>query len=101
MCVEYHFYYIGVHTGTWWVCDDYIGTTMLRNEFSCKNILHVPGIKVSIADAIYPRINFRVFYRLGHVFYAYNFARSTCHEVCYRSRACVKVINERSSVAIP
>lgn len=68
-------YHVGVHSGTRRVSDDDVRAAVSGYELVCKDVLHVAGVEVSIADTVDFRINLCVFYGLGHILYADNLAR--------------------------
>lgn len=51
-CLQYGLYHVGVHTGTGWVGDDDIRTTMLRDKLICQDVLHVPCVEQGIVNMV-------------------------------------------------
>ena len=93
-CPEDGLHHIGVHTGTWRVSDDHIGTAMLSNEVISEDVLHVTGIKEGIGDAVDLRVHLRVLDGFGHVFDADDLTGLLCHEIGDGASAGVEIVDQ-------
>ena len=50
--IEDHLCYVWVDSGSWWVKNDHIRSSVLLNKCICKNILHVTCEEVAVCDAV-------------------------------------------------
>lgn len=61
------FYYVWVHSGTWWVGDDDVRSTVLCDEIVGQDILHVACIEEGVLDVVHLRIHLGILYGLWHI----------------------------------
>lgn len=66
-CIQDDVYYVWVHSGTWWVGDDDVWTTMLGDEIVGQDILHVACIEEGVLDVVHLRIHLGILYGLWYV----------------------------------
>ena len=93
-CSKNGFYHIGVHTGTWWVGNDYIRTSVLGNEFFCQNILHIACIEQGVANLVYFRVDLGILDSFGYILDTNHLACLLGYKVGNGSCTCVKVVNQ-------
>ena len=87
-------YHVLVHTGAWWVGDDYVGASVLLDELVVEDVLHVAGVELGVADIVHLRVHLCVLDSLRNVLDADNLARLTCHEVGDGARTGIEVVDQ-------
>ena len=70
-----------MHTGTRWVGDDYVRLSVLGYELVCKDVLHISGIEIGIADSVKLGVHFCILDSLWHIFYTNNLLCLAGYEV--------------------
>lgn len=66
-CIQNDVYYVWVHSGTWWVGDDDVRSTVLCDEIVGQDILHVACIEEGVLDVVHLRIHLGILYGLWHI----------------------------------
>ena len=87
-------YHVLVHTGAWWVGDDYVGATVLLDELVVEDVLHVASVELGVADVVHLRVHLCILDSLGHVLDTYHLARLTRHEVGDGARTGIEVVHQ-------
>ena len=83
-----------MHACTRRVGDDYVGATVFGDEAVGENVLHVACVEQCIGDIVHLAVFFCVFNGFGHIFYADDPAGAAGHEVGYRARPGVEIVDE-------
>ena len=89
-----------MHSCTWRVGDDDVGSSMLCDEVVCQDVLHIACIEERILDIVYLRVDFGIFDSLRHVFDSYYLLGFVCHKVGYGSCSCIEVVHEFSACKV-
>ena len=80
-------------TGSWWIKDDYIRTTMFFYEGICQDILHVTCKEITVGYAVVGSIDPGILYGLRYIFDSDYLGSLTGHELCDGSGSGIKVVN--------
>ena len=80
-CPEDGFDNIGMHTCTWWVSDNDIGTTMFSDKHVSQDIFHITSEEQGIVDMINLGIDSGIFNRFWYIFNTNHFPCFPCDEV--------------------
>lgn len=84
---------IGVHTCAWRVGDDDIGGSVLLDEISSEDVLHVASKEERVVELVDGGIDFCVFNGFGNIFNTDDFCSLFCYEVGNGSGSGVEVID--------
>ena len=69
--------------------NDHIRLTVLIDEITAQDILHVSGEELTISDAVPGGVHLRILNRLGNIFDANHFGGLAGNELSYGACACV------------
>ena len=87
-------HHIGVHTSTWWIGDDDIGSSVLSDEVVSQDILHVSGIEEGVLDAVELRVDLGILDGLRHILDTDHLSCLLCHEVGNGACSRIEVIHQ-------
>lgn len=93
-CIQNDVYYVWVHSGTWWVGDDDVRSTVLCDEIVGQDILHVACVEEGVLDVVHLRIHLGILYGLWHVLDTDYLFCLVSHEVGDGSGAGIEVVNQ-------
>ena len=82
-----------MHTGTWGVGDDDIGTSVLGNKVVGQDVLHVASIEQGVLDAVNLAVDLGILDSLWYVFDADDLTGFLSHEIGNGASAGVEVVN--------
>ena len=66
---------------------------MFCYEVVSEDVLHITSKELSVGDAIYLRVYLCILNSLRNILYAYNLRSTLSNKICYRTSACIKVID--------
>ena len=89
LCIQYHVHHIFVHTSARRVCDYYVWTAVLFDEFVGQYVFHIASKEQRIVDAVDSRVHFCVLNSFRHIFYTNHLSSLSAHEVCNRTRTSI------------
>ena len=85
---------ISVHTGTRWVGDDHVGTSVGIDEILVEDILHVSGKEERVVQTVDLSVLLGIYNGLRHIFNAYDLSCLMRHKVGDGASASIKVVNQ-------
>ena len=86
--------HILVHTCSWRVGDDDIGSAVSVDEVGSEQIFHVAGEEECVVDMVELGVDACVAYSIFYILDTYALSCLTSHEVGYRSGAGIEVIDQ-------
>ena len=86
-------HYVRMHTGTGWVGDNNVRTSVLGNKVVGEDILHVTSIEQCIVNAVNPTVDFSILDSFRYIFYSNHLAGLTCNEIGDGTSAGIEVVN--------
>ena len=83
-----------MHSCSWWVCDDDIGSTVTHDEVLVQDIFHIAGVKQRVMYVVDLAVYLGVLNGFGYIFDTDYLTRLARYKVGNGARACVQVVNQ-------
>ena len=82
-----------MHTGTGWVGDNNVRTSVFSNKLVGEDILHITSVEQSIVNAVNFTVDFSIFDGFRYIFNTNHLTGLTCNEIGDGTSAGIEVVN--------